>query len=224
MKRLILILISLVTIGLVVAFILSERRAPSAPTNADDADKVERIPQSIDKTGETQGRVGLEHATDSEAIALIEDEIGKLTPEEIELKPDDVSWGDWSYIIGTHRNMRAKNSEVTFYGKVVNFDGSPLSNVSLAAQISYFEPSLAKAIADGDTSGVKKLTLQTDENGGFQISGIEGAKLVLRDFEKDGFELAGKKKGWGYSFVPDSSQRHVGDPSNPQLFTMKALE
>lgn len=211
-------------IGAVALFVLNERRTPPTPTDTDESDKIEAVQRPADKTGQPQKRVSFEHATDREAISIIENEIGKLTPEEIELKPGHVSWRDWSYVIGTHRNMTAKNSGVTFYGKVVSVDGSPLSGVSLAAHVSYFEPSLAKAIADGTTAGVEKLSLKTNENGEFRISGVEGAKLVLRDFEKVGFELAGKKKGWGYSFVPDSSQRHVGDPSNPVVFTMKRVE
>ena len=84
MKKLVLILSCLVAIGAVVLFVLSERRTPPVLTEVENPDMADRAPRQADKTGEPQGRVGLNQATDSEAIAIIEDEIGKLTPEEIE--------------------------------------------------------------------------------------------------------------------------------------------
>lgn len=162
----------------------------------------------------------LENANDSEAIAIIEGELGELSREEVESKPKSASWSEWFHVISMHRIKKSKNGPVEFFGKVVDVNGNPLSGVSVVAEVLYGETSLVNAIAEGSNSATKRLVLETDDYGAISITALEGSRLVLRDFEKRGYVLVGEKKGWSYSFIPGRSTRHRADVRNPEVFTM----
>jgi len=166
----------------------------------------------------------LENATTDEAIAIIEGELGNLSREERESKPEDASWQEWAHVVSVHRIMKSKNGKVTFFGKVVSAEGEPISGVSLIAKISYAESSLIKAIASREVSGEKRLSLVTDDSGRFEVRNVEGMDLLVLEFRKTGYEIAGKKKYWGYSFMPARLERHIANPSIPKIFTMKRVE
>ena len=219
MKKFLLTLVALVTIGLLVTigFVSKEEEQTAAP-----AHKPTALKPGIKNEKEV---VTLDTVTgDDEAITMIEDEMGKLSPDEIKLKPPNMAWGRWAKVVSIYRIDKAMNGSIDFYGRVVSEDDSPLSGVSLNAEITYAEPSLAKLLVERDRMKTQRIPVTTDANGKFQLSKLEGASLVLRDFQKVGYQLAGTRKGWGYSFVPDSTERYQGKPDSPEIFKMKKVE
>lgn len=161
---------------------------------------------------------------DMNSRAAIEKKMGReFTKEEIELKPPSLPWHAWGYSIETHGNSVRNNGIVRFYGKVVSEKSEPLEGVSLTAEISWAEPSFAKVFATGKKSHAKEIPVTTDVKGRFKIEDIAGRDLTLTNFTKEGYEIAGKKKYWGYSFNPQLRTSHRADPSSPVIFTMRKI-
>ncbi len=151
------------------------------------------------------------------------EEVGKLSKEERDAKPKDISWGQWAYAVVSHRTEKGKNGDIEFYGKIVDENGKSIEGVSLKVQISAYGTSLKKKIESGQSSEIKEFRIDTDKNGMFQIKGENGTRLILRNYEKKGYELSGKKKGWSYSFRADRKTRHQADSDNPVEFVMREI-
>ncbi len=149
------------------------------------------------------------------------EEVGKLSKEERDAKPKDISWGQWAYAVVSHRTEKGKNGDIEFYGKIVDENGKSIEGVSLKVQISAYGTSLKKKIESGQSSEIKEFRIDTDKNGMFQIKGENGADIKFTNLSKQGYEVAGKKKYWGYSFIPGSRMRHQSDPNHPVEFIMR---
>lgn len=111
-------------------------------------------------------------------------------------------------------------SEIEFYGRIVAQDGHPIEGVSLIAEWDKYPENLF-AYFFARKSNRRREKLMSDSNGRFAITGLRGVRLVLRDFSHPTYELPGKKRGWGFSFISDSNNRHVADSRNPFTITMR---
>ena len=110
--------------------------------------------------------------------------------------------------------------EIELYGKIVDDVGMPLEGVSIVCEFTVFPDNLASILFGGNFK-TKKREIVTDSNGTYKVIGVRGVRLVLRDFSHPAYELAGRKKGWGFSFISDSSERHESDPENPFTISMR---
>lgn len=115
---------------------------------------------------------------------------------------------------------KVKMSEIEFYGRIVAQDGSPIEGVSLNAEWGSYPENLFAYFLSGDSNTNHK-ALISDWRGNFSITGIRGVDLILKEFSHPSYELAGSKKGWGFSFISDSSERHEADSRNPFTITMR---
>ncbi|MCG8602459.1 MAG: hypothetical protein MI807_20100 [Verrucomicrobiales bacterium] len=157
-------------------------------------------------------------------MTAFEERIGrKFTAEEKRLKPPEMSWTAWGQYVDVHRTQSLKNGNVTFYGKVITPDGTPLPGVSLTAEIREYIDSIAKKLIKGNSTSVRQIPLITDAEGRFSIIGEDGTNLHVTDITKDGYEVV-DKEFWGGSFNPHVAHRHKPDPENPEIFTMKKVE
>jgi len=102
------------------------------------------------------------------------------------------------------------NILLNFYGKVVDQSGKPVAGakVNLEAQANYF---------DENRSEQKPYSVETDQNGDFNLIGAYGAIITVSSIEKDGFELS-KKTGRHYSYTVPADFHP--DPEKPVVFRM----
>lgn len=104
-----------------------------------------------------------------------------------------------------------ENVPITFYGKVIDQNGQPLSGakVSLDVIISHF--------AENRTEE-QRLTLQTDQNGDFQVAGLTAYAIAVQGIQKHGYELSQKvKRDYRFGAIPDD---YRPDPAIPVIFKM----
>src|SRR5208282_3750798 len=90
-----------------------------------------------------------------------------------------------------------ENIPIVFYGRVIDQDSQPLAGakVSLDVVISHFA-------ANGTEQ--KLVTLETDQNGDFTVTGFTAHGIGNISVEKWGYELSQKtKRGYVFTVVPD---------------------
>jgi hypothetical protein len=103
-----------------------------------------------------------------------------------------------------------ENVPITFYGKVVDQDMQPVPK----ATVSFEAVSTHYAV---NSSEQEQVTIETDRDGKFIITGINGHAIDKIDVTKDGYELSSKiKRGYLYSF----GNVHNPDATNPVIFKM----
>lgn len=161
---------------------------------------------------------------EEDEMTAFERRIGrKFTAEEKRLKPPEMSWTAWGQFVDLHRQDSFSDGNVTFYGKVITPDGTPLPGVSLTAEIREYIDSIAEKLLKQGSTKLRQISLITDAEGRFSIIGEDGTNLHIFDITKDGYEVV-DKKFWGGSFNPHVAHRHKPDPENPEIFTMKKVE
>jgi len=102
------------------------------------------------------------------------------------------------------------NIPITFYGKVIDQNGSPVAGakVDLKVGIDHFEL---------NTSEEKDYTLEADQNGNFILTNAFGSGFDISSIGKTGYELSkNTQRSYeytvGYIFHPD--------PNNPVIIKM----
>lgn len=102
------------------------------------------------------------------------------------------------------------NILLNFYGKVVDQSGKPVvgAKINLQTQANYF---------DENRSEQKPFTLETDQNGDFNLIGAYGAIVTVSSIEKDGYELS-KKANRTFSYTVPAE--FYSDPEKPVVFRM----
>lgn len=149
--------------------------------------------------------------------------------QEISMKPSSTSWRAWAQIVELHKMSVERNTNIHFFGKIVDAGGEPLSGVKLKATIVSSETSLIEAQKPGGKSNRKVIEFETDQQGRFEIRGFTGKLLMLSEFVKEGYEIAGEsefkgvgpKKSWAYNYLPGSPSGFVADSDKPEVFVMR---
>jgi hypothetical protein len=103
-----------------------------------------------------------------------------------------------------------ENVPITFYGKVVDQSGQPVqgAKVSLLVITSHFERYDTEA---------QPVTLETDQNGGFTVTGFVANAVDAILIKKQGYELSKKAT---LTYVFGSIPTYTPDPKNPVVFRM----
>jgi len=110
--------------------------------------------------------------------------------------------------------LAALNDEqVVFYGTVVDQFGAPVPAAAVAASIR---------VNNGTRVGVDRISLATDANGLFTITGYRGETLGVWA-TKEGYVMATASTSFVYSLLWPEAQRHNPDPNKPVLIKMWKL-
>lgn len=106
------------------------------------------------------------------------------------------------------------NVPISFFGRVVDQDGNPLSGVQVVVSVRQWHHPVASVGLD---SSFPKTELATDEGGYFQFANGSGDDLRIEALAKEGFEAEPKAlRGFGYN----TSERFTPDQKNPVVFRM----
>ena len=96
---------------------------------------------------------------------------------------------------------------ISFYGKVVDEDGNPISD----ANVEFVWQAL---------SGTPKVTTTSDEQGLFRLEGKVG-KLLGVYLEKEGYYVSRREQNSFDYGSPSAHNFHVADPSSPVVFQLR---
>jgi len=144
----------------------------------------------------------------------------ELTEEEIAARPEGIDKASWLASVFFHRaNVKDKNGDVRFYGKVVDQNNQPIDGVEIIAYSKQYTESIKEQVLyGGEKIDTKRLKVFTDASGLFLISGYRARNLRFESIEKFGYTMSSKLPGFSYS--PSYSVRHVPDEFSPVVFSM----
>jgi hypothetical protein len=105
------------------------------------------------------------------------------------------------------------NPPIHFYGRAVDQNGEPVGNAKVTLDVV-----TTRLGGYGDDS--KPMTLQTGQDGKFQVTGVTGYSLDNIWIEKEGYQLSPKTiRSYLFGIHPD----YKPDPANPVVFKMWQL-
>lgn len=106
--------------------------------------------------------------------------------------------------------VKKANVPIRFFGMVIDQDGNPLSDVSLVYRIQ-------QPRGMWDSHGII-LTIHTDLNGQFHITGDKGSSLNIQEINKKGYKQA---KGQEVTFTYiDNPEIYKPDQLKPEIYTL----
>jgi hypothetical protein len=106
------------------------------------------------------------------------------------------------------------DEDIVLYGRVMDQFASPVPGAQIAASIQ---------VNNGTRVGADKISLVTDGNGFFTISGYKGKALGI-NVSKAGYVLATTNTRFVYSLLWPESERYVPDAGNPVVIKMWKLQ
>jgi hypothetical protein len=99
---------------------------------------------------------------------------------------------------------------INYFGKVIDDNNNAVVNAQVNVQIS-------------QATGVKELAVFTDSQGVFEITGINGASLLVDKIDRAGYQYLKSNRAGGHDgFENDGSM--VINRDNPVIFTMRKKE
>ena len=104
---------------------------------------------------------------------------------------------------------------IVFYGKVIDQDGNPISDVTVNANVAISKQWMEKTY--------KSYTTNSDSNGLFQFEGLRGMALLI-GLQKEGYQYSSTDNGYNYSAVYTEKERHHPDANAPVIFKMWKLQ
>lgn len=112
------------------------------------------------------------------------------------------------------------NGAVKFYGKVIDQNGQPVSEVTIEGEYSYYVTTeFSGGAAMRDTQEKRGFTVTTDANGAFIFLGIKAINVLFLKFEKEGYALA-ERQTTGFNFAKRYGGTHQAAPQTPIIFRM----
>ena len=124
----------------------------------------------------------------------------------------------------------AFDSQVRFWGKVVNQDGRPVDGAAIAASVT----TLRMIKVEGGYREFSILTTRSAADGTFTLAGAEGFSLTIRELGKDGFVLPspyqsgtrwdGARYYYCYKSFDGLQSVFRPDPSHPVVFHLWKLK
>lgn len=138
-----------------------------------------------------------------------------------DLRPKGISDEYWSRITQEYERRKACNVPVTFYGKIVDQLGEPVTGAVVHVRIGGYEEDVKKLFVERGSS-TKEVVLErtTDSQGRFQVSGVKGYVLRLRSIESEGYISPETFKS--YSYMDDSKHLHPFRPDRlkPEVYKL----
>lgn len=114
-----------------------------------------------------------------------------------------------------HEIMSNANRPISFYGKVIDQDGNPISGVKVTLQIRYMKE--VGPVGIGDT--FSEPTLTTGADGLFTLTDAKGSLLGLKALKKDGYEPSPKAFNGTYWYWRDK-EPYQPKAERPEIFRM----
>jgi hypothetical protein len=111
--------------------------------------------------------------------------------------------------------LRQANQTVEFYGRVLDQDGRPLSGVEVLMELA----AVREMVPDKPGQVFEEYRRVSDEEGRFNLSGVEGLGLSVKSLEKQGY-IHSSKPFAHYSYRRNESEPHARDATSPVLFQM----
>ncbi len=106
------------------------------------------------------------------------------------------------------------NEDVVLYGRVTDQFGTPVAGATVAGSVQ---------VNNGTRVGSDKISLVTDDNGFFTVSGYKGKALGIW-VTKKGYVMAATNTHFIYSLLWPESERYVPDLGNPTVVKMWKLQ
>tara|TARA_B100001093_G_scaffold303333_1_gene289306 strand:- start:912 stop:2054 length:1143 start_codon:yes stop_codon:yes gene_type:complete len=151
-----------------------------------------------------------------------EDAEYELLVKEYGEPPADMPKSGWKKILSSHNAGVNTNTEVNFYGKVVDQSGEGVSGVKVQLYINQYNDNFLEVLSGWESAMLKKTdyTLITDENGLFSIREAKGRSLYITEIAKEGYlsKPGDKSFMYGSNYVP--SAQHNANPSEPVVFNL----
>ncbi len=153
------------------------------------------------------------HAAQSEAKA------GAMPPSSAPVTAPESSKSATALPVSKREQMESflsatNHKAIEFYGKVVDQNGTPISDVGVFASVIY---------NSGLAAGVDKKQTKTDSDGLFAISGMVGRTLGI-GLEKPGYEYGGEQGPFQFTQLVTEAERYKPDAKTPVLFVMYKLQ
>ena len=114
---------------------------------------------------------------------------------------------------------KQENTDMRFYGRVIDLDGNSVSGAKVTAGVGFFTP---KAFIKRE-GGVKTKKAKTNRDGFFKLK-TYGSDVYIRDIEKDGYEFlyeGHKNKERSFEYSPSLKRPFVPDKDNPIVFNLR---
>ena len=106
-----------------------------------------------------------------------------------------------------------EQTELRFYGKVIDQFNEPVADANVNLGIRYFNP------AKGEQ--VKTVQINTDSSGLFDLTDF-GSDVYIRTIEKDGYEFSDDKNNrLGFEYLQSVAVPFVPNAANPVVFHMR---
>lgn len=112
--------------------------------------------------------------------------------------------------------MEKANRPIQFFGKVIDQDNNPISDVKVTLEIRVSKELAPNAFQDVFDHPI----LVTDAEGRFALADARGALLGVQALEKQGYEPSPKAFRKSYWYWRDPSQVFHPDANRPEIFRM----
>jgi hypothetical protein len=106
------------------------------------------------------------------------------------------------------------DEDVVLYAKVIDQFGGPVASATVTGSVQ---------VNNGTREGSDKISLTTDANGSFTISGYKGKALGIW-VKKTGYVMATTNTRFVYSLLWHEAERYVPDQNNPAVIKMWKLQ
>lgn len=124
----------------------------------------------------------------------------------------DARTGKWTALRA--QAFADNNVPVSFWGKIVDQNGTPISGVRVSMTVRHWQFS----VESGPAASHLKFEAKTDAEGKFQLTGAQGDSLRLEAVEREGYRLSPKApKGFLYGDIPKA---FLPDPNAPVVIRM----
>jgi hypothetical protein len=137
---------------------------------------------------------------------------GKLTQEEADKK----------FYEEMAKEMVKKNVSITFYGKVIDQDGTPVTQAVVKCGIS------AYSLNPLEFMTFKETVVQTNSEGIFEVKDKRGESITIKEIIKDGYEdsfyvtnKSAKYTDYGYVFEHRMETSKRPDLKSPEIFKIR---
>ncbi|MFC1684147.1 hypothetical protein ACFL0R_01565 [Pseudomonadota bacterium] len=141
-----------------------------------------------------------------------------ILPDDVGSKPESLGDRAWLMITSMHKMLKSADSDLDFYGRVIDQDGNPVAEANVLARINYYAGfSPLKLINMEDTGKQKWINLKTDQNGYFLVKGEKGSSLFLLIY-RDGY--LGTERDYVYSYNRTERNWHMPDAKQPEEFML----
>ncbi len=201
-----------IVLMIVVAFVLY-RRTNEFSIPIRDGDKIEDgISQNGNHEQDELQEIVNRHAHDTE-----------LTTDELELALDEDSKIRLLFMKAAYeQEEKLQNGDVEFYGKVVDMEGRPVQGASVSVLVYHYPMTFIDAMKSKGEGGSFHVSVESDDDGKFEVSGFRAQSISFSDIHKEGYECAGGiPMNLETIFMPNYPHRYEADRENPVIFRMQ---